>query len=295
MKGNCQTNSGWVDLEKLRGGVASLAAEPRRGAPPFLPLVAESLAAALLGAHHPEQVVLTSIARVATANPALAGDAGIVALLSATAPPALQLRTLPKREQSVALRAYSHGQGPLASSAQPLLVPEALQPAIVSLLEMLLKSRSAMPQREIASACAGVVVLLRALTDINLARALEDARATAPSLPGLPGLIAAALLCAWAGAPSVRTDGKLDPAITLLLGRDVPDRAYQLQAALAHIETPALEALSSVVDRMTTTSLLAVEDRAGVTGAADLQLDRAILRIAARLLIHWSSWLRGFV
>jgi hypothetical protein len=287
----------WVDRERLQHGLTRLSAQPGPIAPPLMPLIGENFAAALDGAYDAAQLALTVLARVGATDPVIAANAANKEMICATAPLALRLRELPLREQAEAVLAWRHGQGPLTSDTS---MPEALRPAVSALLETLLASNSATTGHEVVSACAGVVVLLRALSDVNLARVLATARAHAPSLPETPNLLATALCCAWAGNSAANQEGQIDPGLRLLLGTEAPVNVAKLSARLALCGIPAMTLFADAIEAAISAQLGGGTGQQPSTegiafgGPPGLPVDDPIGRAATCLLGHWARWLRGF-
>ena len=241
----------------------------------------------------PTRLSLIALARLAAAMPELAAMAAARKLVSASAPVLLRLMALPADARHGAIAAYRRGAGPL--SVDSVEAPHA-RGEIAAILACIAAQDEATVECE--SASIGVAVMLRVLGDVDLAGALARARASAPSLPEHPGLIAAALLCAWAGPAAMQQDGRLDAGLALLLGDDVPHTIGELGAALAHIDGLALKALTGIVEQTVAMqhrgTTAAPCDVAALAGPPALHLPPEIGELAALLLKHWSRWLQGF-
>lgn len=281
----------WVDGDRLR---RSLVAVPTADASNIRAIATALYLALAEDAADPARLSLTAFARLAAAMPELAAMVPARRLVSASAPFLLRLMALPTDARHDAIAAYRRGTGPL--SIDNVDAPHA-RSEIAAILECIVASQD-QATIECESTSIGAAVMLRVLADVDLAGALARARASAPSLPEHPDLIAAALLCAWAGPAAVQQDGRLDAGLALLLGDDVPHTIGELGAALAQIDGVALKALTGVIEQTVTMQHRGVAaapcDVAAFAGPPALHLPQAIGEMAALLLKHWSRWLQGF-
>lgn len=281
----------WLDPDALR---RELEAAPDTASP----IVAALRAALRERDLDPDRLTLTALARLAAGNTDPASMQHARHLIQHAAPLVVRLAELPTSSRGAALRAYRDGTGgALADGGDPH--DAALRSSIAPLLESVLAGRPIVAAASEDSTCIGTAVMLRALADVDLARALAQARGIAPSLPDRPGIVAAALMCAWAGPAAVDAGGRLDAGIALLLGSEVPRDAAALAASLARCDSDALDALADAVAQIVAAQspgagALPECDLAALAGPPSLSLDPAFARIAWRLLTHWARWLQGF-
>ncbi|ESW93808.1 hypothetical protein X770_00850 [Mesorhizobium sp. LSJC269B00] len=288
----------WVDTDRLRQGL--LVHEERRETGDLSSIIKAFQSSLDDSVRDPDRLALRVLSRFARDNSDLGEGQNARTLIQLAAPLVLHLARLPPQKRSSALRACANGSAHL-QGLEPGTT-EKQRASVVSLLEAIAgEPAQRLPQLVSECGCAGVAVMLRALVDINLSAVVATARLTAPSLPDNPGIVATALLCAWAGPASIGPDGTLDDAILMLLGNHGPRNAGELSAALAEIGTAAFDTLADVIDRKVTSkksvaagSEVGQADIDALAGPSILGLDPVISRIAARLLASWSGWLQGF-
>jgi hypothetical protein len=288
----------WLDTDRLQQGLFSR--EERRETGDFIPIVKAFRSSLNGGVSDPDRLALTTLSRLAKENPGVAEGQNAQTLIKLAAPLALHLAGLSPQDRLYAIRAYASDSGHLPGL--DLITTEKQRASVVSLLEAIAgEPVQRLPQLVSECSCAGVAIMLRALVDINLSAAVATARRTASSLPDNPGIVATALLCAWAGPAAIGPDGTLDGAILLLLGNYAPRNADELLAALAEIDPAAFNALADGVDQTIASRKSAAfsaeirqKDLHALAGPPILHLDPVVSRIAARLLASWSGWLNGF-
>jgi hypothetical protein len=278
----------WLDHERLRNGLAAdgNAIEVARH-----DKAANALKSALAEpVNDPDGLTLIALSRLAAADPDTANQLRRSTLMRRAASLALRLNAYPAGERTALIRDYREGKGSLVGPDDDADL--AMRASVARLLEKAVAAGSidTMASAEPVSSAAGVILLVRALTDLNLARALADVRPGSPSLPDHPALLAAALLNVWAGPYSLQSRDTHDVVFATLLGDHAPADVAEIASAVARIEAPALDSLADRIDQLTTP--LASTGASG--DLTDLRFPPAISRIASRLFGHWARWLSGF-
>lgn len=278
----------WLDRERLRNGLAAdghaiEAATHDKAANALKSALAERM-------DDPDGLTLMALSRLAATDPETASELRTSTLIQRAASLALRLAAYPGGQRAALIRDYRQGKGSLAVADQD--ADPAMRAAVARLLEKALASES-IDTRELVSSEAGVILLVRALTDLNLARALADVRPGSPSLPDHPASLAAALLNVWAGPSSLPSRDMLDVGFATLLGDRAPANIAEIASVLAGVEASALDALAGRIDQLTMPQ--APTAASGAVGdLADSRFPPAVSRIASRLFGHWARWLRGF-
>jgi hypothetical protein len=281
----------WLDRERLRNGLAAdghavEAATHDKAADALKSALAERVSDA-------DGLTLMALSRLAATDSDMANEGRTSALMQRSASLVLRLAACSGGQREALIREYRQGRGPLAvhdDDAAP-----AMRASVARMVEKALAAGSidTMASREYVTGEAGVVLLIRALTDLNLARALADVRPGSPSLPDHPALFAAALLNVWAGPASLQSRDRHDVGFATLLGDRAPADVAEIASVLARAEASALDALADRIDQLTLPQAPAASS--GVAGdLADLRFPPAISRIASRLFGHWARWLHGF-
>ncbi|WP_027666501.1 hypothetical protein [Rhizobium leguminosarum] len=278
----------WFDHERLRNG---LAADGNAIEAAMHDKAANALKSALAEpVNDPDGLTLIALSRLAAADLDTANELRRSTLMQRAASLALRLNAYSAGERAALIRDYREGKGSLAVPDEDADL--AMRASVARLLEKALAAGSidTMASAEFMSSAAGVILLVRALTDLNLARALADVRPGSRSLPDHPALLAAALLNVWAGPCSAQSRDTHDVVFATLLGDHAPADIAEIASAVARVEASALDSLADRIDQMTTPMA-----SSGASGdLADLRFPPAVSRIASRLFGHWARWLRGF-
>lgn len=278
----------WLDRERLRNG---LAADANAIEAATHDEAANALKSALAErVDDPVGLTLIALSRLAVADPEKANALRTSRLIQRAASLALRLAAYPAGQRAALIRDYCRGRGSLAVPDQD--ADPATRAGVARLLERAVAVETS-DSRELVSSEAGVILLVRALTDLNLARAMADVRPESSSLPDHPAPLAAALLNVWAGPSSLQPRDMLDAGFATLLGDGASANIAEIASVLTGVEASALDALADRIDQLTMPQAPTVAS--GAAGElTDSRFPPAVSRMASQLFVHWAHWLRGF-
>ena len=181
------------------------------------------------------------------------------------------------------------GAAPVAAAPPGSLDPTAAAgPDEVSVAAVLHVLGPAAADEPVASPCAGVLLLARALLDVRLAGLAQ--RHGYP--PAGPAHLLAAVGLRVAGPTGVIGGSALDPAVRLLAGDGAPGSSGELVAAWADVPAAAHDHWRAVLDELRVRHRVDPAAEAGDAGGNPL--GDALDDTADAVLRVWARWLRGF-